>query len=87
MYHHSVYSGLTVSVSIDAARVQLWLGGIGRGVGSSIESRQRLEHAEQTVGGRELQVFLRDIANETGLIASLETNKEQGTKTTLKHAW
>lgn len=56
-------------------------------MGSSIESRQRLEHAEQTVGGRELQVFLRDIANETRLIASLETNKDQGTKTTLKHAW
>lgn len=39
---------------------------------SSVECSQRLQHAQETVGGWELQVFLWDIAYLTSFIASLK---------------
>lgn len=66
---------LTICVSVYAARVQLWLCWVRRSVWPSIKRSQRLEHAQQTVGGRELQVFLWDIAHLTCLIACLR-NKQ-----------
>lgn len=66
---------LTICVSVYAARVQLWLCWVRRGVWPSIERSQRLEHAQQTVGGWELQIFLWDIAHLTCLIACLR-NKQ-----------
>lgn len=71
---------LTICVSVYAARVQLWLCWVRRSVWPSIERSQRLEHAQQTVGGRELQVFLWDIAHLTCLIACLRNKQTTTTK-------
>lgn len=62
---------LTVCVSVDADRVQLRLGGIGRGVRSGVQCGERLEHAEEAVGGRELQVLFWNVAHVSCFIASL----------------
>lgn len=65
---------LTAGVSIDRAGGQLsfWFSGVAGGVRAGIERRQGLQHAEEAVGGGQLQVFLRDVAHLTAAVPGLD---------------
>lgn len=67
---------LTAGVSVEASGGELWFCGVTGSVWSWIQSGERLKHAQNTVGRGELQVFLRDVAHQAGLIPCLEPQRE-----------
>lgn len=44
-------------------------------MGSGVQRGQSLQHTEQAVGGRKLQVFLWDVADLSTAVSGLETRK------------
>lgn len=68
---------LTTGVSIDGAGWEFGFrfGGVAGGMGSGVQRGQRLQHAQQAVGGGQLQVFLRDVAHLSAAVSGLETQK------------
>lgn len=65
---------LTAGVSVDGAGWELGFGlsGVAGGVGSGVQRSQGLQHAQQAVGGRQLQVFLWDVAHLSTAVSGLE---------------
>lgn len=74
---------LTTGVSVDGAGWEFGFrfGGVAGGMGSGVQRGQRLQHAQQAVGGGQLQVFLRDVAHLSATVSGLETQ----TMTTAKN--
>lgn len=68
---------LTAGVSIDGASWQLRFrfSGVAGWVWAGVERRQSLQHAEEAVGGRQLQVFLRDVADLTVAVPGLNRRR------------
>lgn len=71
-----LYQRLTAGVSVEASGGQLGFCGVTGGVRPRVQSGERLKHAQNAVGRGELQVFLRNVAHQTGLIPCLETLQE-----------
>ena len=76
---------LTAGVSVDGGGrggLQLWLGGVAGGVGAGVQGGQGLQHAQQAVGGGQLEVLLRDVAHlpaaVSGLVAEQRAERRGG---------
>lgn len=65
---------LTAGVPVHRTRRQLGFGfgGVAGGVGPGVQRGQRLQHAQQAVGGGQLQVLLRDVPHLSAAVPGLK---------------
>lgn len=72
-------STLTAGVSVDGAGRQLGFGfrGVVGGMRSGVQRCQSLQHAQEAVGGGQLQVLLWDVADLATAVSGLKNGHDQ----------
>lgn len=78
---------LTTGVSVNRAggKLSFRFSGVAGRVRAGVESRQSLQHAEEAVGGRQLKVFLWDIADLTAAVPGLDGRRQRQSESSQRH--